>query len=72
MRSDALDQAKHRVPRQMQPSKAFSELIRPCCHVMMVWIHCMTFDFCISDADCFKEAWLVLWHCFLYVSSQND
>ncbi len=59
MRADGLDQAKHRVPRQMQSSKAFQELLRPCCHVMMVWIHFMLFHFSISDADSFKETHLI-------------
>ena len=59
MRSDGLDQAKHRVPRELIQSKTFSELIRPACHVMMNWCHGYSFHFAVSDADCYKAPCLL-------------
>ena len=55
LRSDGLDQAKHKVPRSLVQSKTFSELVRPACHVMMTWCHCYSFQLGIADPDCFKE-----------------
>ena len=36
IRSDGLDQAKHKVPRAHVKSKTFDELIRPACHVQLI------------------------------------
>ncbi len=56
VRSDGLDQAKHKVPRSLVQSKTFSELVRPACHVMMTWCHGFSFQFGIADPDCFKDS----------------
>lgn len=55
IRSDGLDQAKHKVPRAHIKSKTFDELIRPACHVQMIWIHGHGFSLSIADPDFCKD-----------------
>ena len=55
IRSDGLDQAKHKVPRAHVKSKTFDELIRPACHVQMVWVHGHGFSLSIGDPDFCKD-----------------
>ena len=56
VRSDGLDQAKHKVPRMSVFSKAFTELVRPAMHVQMMWAHFHSFEFAISDPDLKKDS----------------
>ena len=56
IRSDGLDQAKHRVPRVMVKSKSFEELVRPAMHVQMVWAHTYGISFAIADPDFRKDS----------------
>ena len=49
LRSDGLDQAKHKVPRTLVHSRSFEEVIRPAMHCQMIWAHCWGFQFAISD-----------------------
>ena len=56
VRSDGLDQAKHKVPRVSTFSKAFTELVRPAMHVQMLWAHFHSFEFAISDPDLKKDS----------------
>ena len=55
IRSDGLDQAKHRCPRTMLPSKIFSELVRPALHCHMLWSHAWTCNFWMADPDMHKN-----------------
>lgn len=56
LRSDGLDQAKHKVPRCLTHSKAFEDVIRPAMHCQMVWCHCWGFQFALSDPDVRKDS----------------
>ena len=56
LRSDGLDQAKHKVPRTLIHSKSFEEIIRPAMHCQMIWAHCWGFQFAISDPDVRKDS----------------
>ena len=51
LRTDGLDQAKHRMPRILQPQKAVERLPRPVCPVNMCWAHGHCFAFSIQDMD---------------------
>ena len=55
IRSDGLDQAKHKVPRTHVKSKTFDELIRPACHVQMIWVHGHGFSLSVADPDFCKD-----------------
>ena len=55
IRSDGLDQAKHKVPRALVKSKTFDELVRPACHVQLIWIHGHGFSISVSDPDMKKD-----------------
>ena len=46
LRTDGLDQAKHRMPRILQPQKAVERLPRPVCPVNMCWAHGHCCDHC--------------------------
>lgn len=56
LRSDGLDQAKHRVPRVLVHSKMFDTVIRPAMHCQMIWCHFHLFEFCISEPDVRKDS----------------
>ena len=55
VRSDGLDQAKHRVPRTLYKTKSLEAVIRPALHVQMLWCHGYDVCFNISDADFRKD-----------------
>ena len=55
IRSDGLDQAKHKVPRAHVKSKTFDELIRPACHVQLIWVHGHGFSLSVGDPDVCKD-----------------
>lgn len=56
VRSDALDQAKHKVPRCQTFTKSFSDLIRPAMHVQMCWRHFHSMEFAIADPELPKDS----------------
>ena len=56
LRSDGLDQAKHKVPRTLIHSKSFEEIIRPAMHCQMIWAHHFGFEFALSDPDVKKDS----------------
>ena len=56
VRSDGLDQAKHKVPRCQNFTKAFCDLIRPAMHVQMCWCHFHSVEFAIADPDLPKDS----------------
>ena len=55
IRSDALDQAKHRMPRVLVKPKSFELIIRPAAHCHMSWFHAYDVAFGICDADFHKD-----------------
>ena len=56
MRCDGLDQAKHKVPRCMVPTKSFQSVVRPSLHVAMCWTHSHALQFAVSDTDMRKDS----------------
>eukprot|EP00435_Cladocopium_sp_Y103_P069680 s586_g33.t1 len=56
VRSDGLDQAKHKVLRMSTFGKSFTELVRPAMHCQMLWAHFHSFEFAISDPDLKKDS----------------
>ena len=55
LRSDGLDQAKHRTPRILCPTKLIERLPRPVLPVMMHWGHGHVFQFAIQEMDVRKS-----------------
>ena len=55
IRSDGLDQAKHRVPRVLQKTKALENVIRPALHIQMCWMHGYDVCFHVADPDMRKD-----------------
>lgn len=55
IRSDGLDQAKHKTPRVLRPTKMLEKLPRPVLPVMMHWCHGHIFNFAIQDMDIRKS-----------------
>lgn len=56
LRSDGLDQAKHKIPRCQTFTKSFTQLVRPAMHVQMLWAHFHSVEFAISDPDIPKDS----------------
>lgn len=49
--SDAIDQAKFKIPRAHTKTKALENVYRPQCHVHGVWSHGFSLELAVSDQD---------------------